>query len=449
MSEGVLLIRPDGIISLVNAAAERILDRTEMELAGRSFARCFFQYPENDAFNQTILDAVYDPDARHENIVPYFIGTEIRQLHVTTSYLRDGGEKTGIIAVLGDISELAELRDAVKAMEQIRALNNQLELRNRLLRETFGRYLSDELVGQLLDTPDGLEIGGKKRMITILMSDLRGFTALSERTKPQILISTLNHYLEEMTEIIERYGGTIIEFVGDGILAIFGALLLTQSHAADATAAAVEMQARMEAVNVWNRSQGYPALEMGIGVNTGEAIVGNVGSKRRTRYNVIGSPVNLCGRIESYTVGGQVLISRQTREQIAAELEIVQSLSVSPKGAKEPLELYQIEAIGAPYNVICRTGEQMPGPLEKPLRTSLWRIRDKHTNAAASACTITALCKTGAVLETEIALEPFDDVKLALEGELFCKVLSRREDGWLVRFTAVPPGFDARQGGLT
>lgn len=115
MSEGVIVISPDGTISLVNPAAEHILDRGAAELLGKAFARCFFEYPENDRFNQAILDAVYDPDARHVNVVPYYTGTMLHQLHVTTSFLRSGEEKTGIIAVLGDISELVELRDAVAA----------------------------------------------------------------------------------------------------------------------------------------------------------------------------------------------------------------------------------------------------------------------------------------------------------------------------------------------
>ena len=430
MSEGVMTIGLDGVITSLNPAASRILDRQSEELVGCSFAPSFIEYPENDGFNQAVLDAVYEPDAPHESIVPYFTGEVMRQLRMTTSYLRDGEHKAGVIAVLEDISELAELRDAMLAMERIKALNYQLELRNRLLSETFGRFLSDEIVHQLLDTPDGLEMGGQKLSITVLMSDLRGFTALSER-------------LGEMTEIIERRGGTIIEFVGDGILTIFGAPARSDTHAADAVAAAVEMQARMEEVNRWNLSQGYPVLEMGIGVHTGDTIVGNVGSEQRTRYNVIGNTVNLCGRIESYTVGGQVLISARTRDLISADLEISQELSVSPKGVSEPMTLLQVVAVGVPYGVSCKTAEDDPEPLAEPIKTEFSLIQEKHTDLSTIPCTLIALSQTGALLETEAELHPFDNIKMMAGGELFCKVIECREGAWMVRFTAKAPEFEA------
>lgn len=442
MSEGVMAIGMDGVIGAVNPAAAQILDRKPEELLGQRFARCFFEYPENDAFNQAVLDAIYDAAVSHKNVVPYFTGRETRQLHVTTSYLRNGEEKIGVIAVLSDISELAELRDAVKAMERIKALNGQLELRNRLLSETFGRFLSDEIVRQLLGTPDGLALGGKKRSLTILMSDLRGFTAMSERMAAHSLISMLNHYLGEMTEIIQRRNGTIIEFIGDGIMAIFGAPLPSDCHAADAAAAAIEMQARMEQVNRWNGERGFPVLEMGIGINTGEVIVGNIGSEKRTKYGVVGSHVNLCGRIESYTVGGQILISPETRAQIREPLEVAQEQSVLPKGVKEPLVLSQITGIGGNYGVRCHWLEEAPAPLKIPAPVSFVAIHEKHVDERPSAGRFTALGRSGGVLETQAALELYMNLQLDIGVKLFAKVTERLENGWLLRFTARPPEFE-------
>lgn len=442
MSEGVMTIGLDGVIGYVNPAAAQILDRPADGLAGQRFSRCFFEYAENDAFNQTILDAVYDTTTSHRSVVPYFTGSETRQLHVTTSYLRNGDERIGVIAVLSDISELVELRDAVRAMERIKALNARLELRNELLSETFGRFLSDEIVRQLLETPDGLALGGRKRTLTIMMSDLRGFTAMSERMEAQSLISMLNHYLGEMTEVIQDRNGTIIEFIGDGIMAIFGAPAPSGSHAAEAVAAAVEMQSRMDAVNAWNAERGYPALEMGIGINTGEVIVGNIGSEKRTKYGVVGSHVNLCGRIESYTVGGQVLISPRTREMIAEPLDIAMEQSVFPKGVTEPLTLSHVTGIGGAYGVSCKRREDEPLPLEKPQEVGFFVIRDKHSDIEPSRGRITALSASGAVMETDAQVERFDNLWFEAGGKLFCKVLSRRGGGWLLRFTATPPGFD-------
>ncbi len=443
MSEGVMTIRFDGKIHSLNPAAARILERKPEALIGQPFARCFFEYSENDAFNQTVLDAVYDTAVTHERVVPFFTGSATKQLDVTTSFLHDGETKIGVIAVLRDISELVELRDAVLAMERIRLLNEQLAMRNALISETFGRFLSDEIVKQLLDTPDGLALGGRKRTLTVLMSDLRGFTALSERMEAQSLISMLNHYLGEMTESIQRRGGTIIEFIGDGIMAVFGAPAQSDTHAADAIAAAVDMQARMEQVNEWNLARGYPALEMGIGVNTGEVIVGNIGSEKRTKYGVVGSHVNLCGRIESYTVGGQVLIAPQTRAMASTPLEITRELEIYPKGTAAPLIISDVTGIGGAYDVRCIQRDEPPRPLKAATEIVFLPIRDKHCTPEASVGLLTALSRTGALLKTDAALQPFDNLQLEADGKLFCKVLSVEENGYLLRFTALPAGFEA------
>ena len=444
MTEGVMTIGLDGVITYVNPAASSILGISSDALIGKKFIQCFFENPENDAFNQTILDAVYDSAVTHKNIVSYDTGSTIRQLHVTTSYLHDAGEKVGVIAVLSDISELTELRDAVKAMKQIQYLNNQLQMRNKLLNETFGRFLSDEIVRQLLDTPDGLLLGGKKRTLSIMMSDLRGFTAMSEQMDPQSLIAMLNHYLGAMTDVIQRYNGTIIEFIGDGILAVFGAPLASDHHASDAVAAAVAMQMQMKSINEWNMDRDFPVLEMGIGIHTGEVIVGNIGSEKRTKYGVVGSHVNLCGRIESYTVGGQILISPQTRSMISCDLDVAQELEVYPKGVKGALILSHITGIGRPYNLSC--GNLFEREDMRTVRIPVYfkRITDKHCSETVFEGILTAMNEKYAILETQIPISLFENISICAENEIFSKVLGREGQGLLLRFTAGHKDFCAR-----
>ena len=444
MTEGVMTIALDGTITYVNPAASSILGICANEVIGRKFIQCFFENPENDAFNQTVLDAVYDSAVTHKNIVSYHTGAAVRQLHVTTSYLHDGGEKVGVIAVLSDISELTELRDAVKAMQQIQYLNNQLQLRNKLLNETFGRFLSDEIVRQLLDTPDGLMLGGKKRMLTIMMSDLRGFTAMSEQMDPQALIAMLNHYLGAMTDVIQRYNGTIIEFIGDGILAVFGAPLASEHHASDAVAAAVAMQIQMDSINHWNTVRGFPVLEMGIGINTGEVIVGNIGSEKRTKYGVVGSHVNLCGRIESYTVGGQILVSPQTRSMISSRLDVAQELEVYPKGVKGALTLSQITGIGKPYNLSCTVHSVQEELTSVNIPVKFKRISEKHCSETVFDGILTAINGKNAVLKTQVPLRLFENISICAEHEVFCKVLRVGEEGILLGFTAGHKDFCAK-----
>src|SRR6476469_5808100 len=161
--------------------------------------------------------------------------------------------------------------------------------------------LTDEVVANLLETPQGLELGGEKRKVTIIMSDLRGFSALSERVSSETAVDVINFYLEVMTETINQYQGRINDIMGDGLLVMFGAPIAREDDARRAIACSITMQLAMDRVNQHNQQMNLASLEMGIGINTGEVLVGNIGSKKRAKYTVMGSPVNLASRIESYT----------------------------------------------------------------------------------------------------------------------------------------------------
>jgi adenylate cyclase len=267
---------------------------------------------------------------------------------------------------------------------------------------------------------------------------------MSEQMEPQALISMLNHYLGAMTDVIQRYNGTIIEFIGDGILAIFGAPVASEQHAADAAAAAVAMQMQMDAINEWNVSRGYPVLEMGIGLNTGEVIVGNIGSEKRTKYGVVGSHVNLCGRIESYTIGGQILISPRTRDMISCELEIAQELEVYPKGVKGMLTLSHITGIGEPYNLSCGSDSGSDNMLAVNIPIGFKRISEKHCSESVFEGTITAINEKNAMLRTQTPISVFENISLCADNSVFCKVLSAQGQEYLLRFTAGHTDFCAQ-----
>ena len=198
--------------------------------------------------------------------------------------------------------------------DQIAQLATDLELRNRFIQNTFGRYLSEDVVKSLLESPEGLRLGGERRRVTILMSDLRGFTSLSESLGPEEVVRTLNGYLGAMADVILRHQGLIDEFIGDAVLAIFGAPEPRADDARRAVPCAVHMQLAVDALNEKNQALGLPRIEMGVALHTGEVVVGNIGSEKRAKYGVVGAPVNHAGRIESFTVGGQVLVSEATAE---------------------------------------------------------------------------------------------------------------------------------------
>jgi adenylate cyclase len=346
----------------------------------------------------------------------------------------------------GYISQL-ERDEAYTALERSQ---RQLELRNRFIREVFGRYLSDDVVESILDNPEALKLGGETRTVTIMMADLRGFTALSEGLDPEQIVALLNNYLGTMTEIIYKYQGTIDEFLGDAILAMFGAPLQRSDDAARAVACAVEMQLDMRSVNERNNRAGLPEVEMGIGLNTGDVVVGNIGSHRRTKYGLVGPPVNLASRIETYTTGGQILVSESTLAAAGHIVEVIGRLEVSPKGVRGPITLYEVGGIAGSFGLRYRGGRDELMAVPEPVPGRYVLIEAKHLRDDLFGCSLVALSKREADLEGPCAhLDLYANVKLELldasgkpvAEDIYAKVIDRREDegGFRIRFTSTPP----------
>jgi len=247
------------------------------------------------------------------------------------------------------------------------------------IRKAFGRYLTDEVVANLLESPEGLKMGGERRQITILTSDLRGFTATSERLPAEEVVRILNFYFEYMADVITHYQGTIDEFMGDGILVLFGAPTQRSDDATRAVACAVAMQLAIGEVNKKIKEWELPPLEMGIGINTGEVVVGNIGSEKRTKYGVVGNHVNLTYRIESYTVGGQIMIAQSTLNEINPSIvKIIGEKTVEPKGVKQPITIYEIGGIAGEYNLFLNKEEEVFLPLPEPILVEYKILEDKH-----------------------------------------------------------------------
>ena len=242
--------------------------------------------------------------------------------------------------------QASELRSA----KEIYRLNTQLTARNKLLYKVFGRYFSDDVVDVILDNPDEVSLGGEKRRATILIADLRGFTHISESLDPVALTTMLNYFFDQMVDVILAHHGTVIEYLGDGLLAVFGTLLHNTGHQVQhALRAAIAMQNAMGSVNEYCRQNGFPELDMGIGLHTGDVLVGNIGSKRMMRYNVIGSAVNICSRIEGYSVGGQILASKAILDDAGCEVCYQNTGAILAKGSAQPLELFAILGLGGEH----------------------------------------------------------------------------------------------------
>jgi len=355
-------------------------------------------------------------------------------------------------ARVGACLDKKRLQDLEKAQKrQLEELNAALEMRNRFIRQTFGRYLSDDIVESILEKPDGLKIGGEKRQATILMSDLRGFTAISERLPAEDVVSMVNIYLETMTDIILKYQGTIDEFIGDGILVIFGAPFQRPDDARRAVACAVEMQLAMASVNDRNRQAGYPEVALGIGVNTGNMVVGNIGSKKRTKYGVVGSNVNLTARIESYTVGGQIFISENTLTACGDIVRLDNAMQVSPKGVKEPLSIYEVGGIAGDYQLFLPPKPEVGWiELTQPLSLQFTLLDGKHGGEVRYQAAILRLAPKMAEIAaamlpprlSNLRLSLYDHNERLISDSLYGKVMMHLSDPpgvFHVNFTALPP----------
>ncbi len=218
----------------------------------------------------------------------------------------------------------------------------QLERNEKFIRATFGRYLSDEIVTDILERPEGLELGGDLRRVTILMSDIRGFTTLSERLAPAQVVTLINRYLAAMTDIIMANQGTIDEFIGDAILAVFGAPQRRDDDADRAVQCALAMQAAMDDINALNKAEGLPEITTGIALNTGDVIAGNIGSERRSKYGFVGHPMNVTSRIEDNTAGGEILVSDSTLTSLKGDFKVGTSQEINVKGIDESIVIHQI-----------------------------------------------------------------------------------------------------------
>jgi adenylate cyclase len=310
------------------------------------------------------------------------------------------------------------------------------------IKATFGRYLSPDVVHALLASPEGLRLGGALCDLTMLVSDLRGFSSMVARLDPPTVVQITNRYLARMIDVITRYRGTVDEFQGDGILAFFGAPLAAEDDPERAVACAIAMQNAMGEVNAEQRRLGLPELAMGIGLNTGEVIVGNIGSEQRTKYGAMGSAINTAYRIESYTVSGQILISPALYARVQDVVSVQGTIEVQFKGVEQPLTLYDIGGMTGPYQVAlqARPQEELT-PLSAPLALTCHRMDGKVVAAVGMAGQMTALGLSSATMVLDGAVAVHDNLKLLLEPpghdtyEAYAKVMACASGEVVVAFT--------------
>jgi PAS domain S-box-containing protein len=352
------------------------------------------------------------------------------------------------------VGSWADISDRKGVESELQRVAEQLELRNRFIRETFGRYLTEEVVATLLESPAGLQIGGEKRKVTMMMADLRGFTSLAERLAPERVVAILNRYLAAMVNIVKQYGGTIDEFIGDAIFVLFGAPVWGEDDARRAVACALAMQLAMPEVNEQNRQDDLPDVEMGIGIHTGQVVLGNIGSPERMKYGVVGRHVNLTSRIQSYTTGGQILISETTRQEVGPIMRIGKQLEVRAKGIEHPVAVCEVSGIGRPYKLYLPDTADTLLPLAEaiPLRYAVLdgdglggeTLRGSLTKLSAKGAE--ARLERPAPAPSNVEMHLVDAKGAEVPGALYAKIIEPVSESGTdvsVRFTSMTPELRA------
>lgn len=278
-----------------------------------------------------------------------------------------------------------------------------LHRKNKLIRKIFGRYLTDKVVTTLLEQPTALKLGGKRQIVSVLVADLRGFTALSENLSAEDVIKVLNWFLGQMTDVITQHEGTINDFTGDGIMVLFGAPTIRDDDAQRAVTCAIAMQMAMTTVNQKMTQWNLPKLQMGIGINTGEAVVGNIGSEKHTKYSAIGKQVNLAYRIESYTVGGQILISEQTLKNVhlttSSAVIVEQEKQIHPKGLSQPITVLEVKGINRDTPLFLSQKKEVFHSLPEALSVKYSILEGKQIGHTIFEARLVTLSEQGAELQ--------------------------------------------------
>ncbi|HLA10290.1 MAG TPA: adenylate/guanylate cyclase domain-containing protein [Pyrinomonadaceae bacterium] len=239
-----------------------------------------------------------------------------------------------------------ELISAVAAQTAIAVENARAHerlAREEVARANYSRFLPEYVVKQMLENPESFKLGGVNQTITVLFADIRGFTRISEHAPPERIVGLLNKYFSAMTDIIFAHGGTLDKYLGDGLMALFGAPTTTPEDANNALNAAVAMQRRMLGINQELQADGFPELGIGIGLHTGEVTVGYIGSERRSEYTAIGDTVNTASRLQANAIAGQILITDATAKAAHSRYKLTARDPITVKNRTQPVAMWEVD----------------------------------------------------------------------------------------------------------
>ena len=332
MDNGVIALDFEGKIITFNRAAAKILGIPAETALGRYYPEVFFELEGNDEFNDVLINVI---DTRETHL--YREATFLREaavavpLGINSSLLKDErGNEYGVVSVFSDLTEIKK---------------------REFLQDTLTRYVTRQVVDLILEHPESIILDGEEREATVFFSDIRGFTTFSEKMSPRELVAMLREYFTVMVDAVFQYQGTVDKFIGDSIMAIFGAPTPQPNHAERAVRTALEMKRLLQEFNQNRLRLGKEPIRVGVGINTGSVVVGNIGSVQRLEYTAIGDAVNLASRLEGINkqYGTEIIISEYTRRQLPDDVIARELDDVRVKGKHEPVRIYEL--IGRPGDV--------------------------------------------------------------------------------------------------
>ena len=305
--------------------------------------------------------------------------------------------------------------DLKSHISEIQVLGEAID-RTKISLRSFMRFAPHQLVQQVILDGKELLLEGERREVTLLFSDLRNFTHFAEHTRPEEVVHILNVHFDSMVKIISAHSGYVVDFLGDSLFAVFGAPEGDPDHTFQAIKCAVTMQLTRAKLNGELSAPDLPRLEMGIGINTGSCVVGNMGSQVRIKYGVVGHAVNLAARIETFTVGGQVLISEASRRLTEDLISVSGPFEAYGKGVEGAIQVWEVRGLHNKPDLTLPPTVGGLATLSEPVPVRFRLITGKQIASELYQATMIKLSEAGVALETALGLEDFAAIQLQLSG---------------------------------
>ena len=314
ITTGIVEINLFGEIEFINTEALRLLKKDEDEVIGNHYFIIFEQ-------NNLLIDLIQKVESEQKRIFESEFNLKSKSkkisMNLSCSPVFDEGKSfSGIVIAMDDLSKINKVKS------------------------TFKKYVSKNIVDKLLENESSLNLGGEESEITILFSDIRGFTSMSEKLSPTQIVKLLNKYFQSMIDVVFKFNGTLDKIVGDELMVLYGVPLKNENDTENAVSTAIEMFKSLDKFNSKIIKDGFEPFQIGIGINKGKAVSGNIGSQQQMNYTVIGDTINLGARLCSHAKSGEILISRSVKDTLTNDHKFKEISPIQVKGKSKPIDVW-------------------------------------------------------------------------------------------------------------